>query len=375
MKNKGLGLSAKFLSAITAVYAVLIIILSFSFHYILKTNSEILKEILLTNNEYLLLKKSGMIIQQLGKDEIKEMQKLADNIREYCRDDEDFLWVLIFNKTYDENYFKVKSKIPMNPLMKIDIRKNWTVKEEKKTNYMQKALTGRVIDPIIYSSKGIYWQSIYYPFKIKDTTYVIEFFISSLRVSTALNEYTEVINRTKMNILYVTTIVTALVIIITLLFTHNFTRIIKNLSEYMRKAAAGEFNVSLNESADTDLNELALSFNTIVSELKGLKEKENLVRDMENKDSLNDLFKFGVNMLKENRFDDSINIFKTLTMLKPDGFGSYFNLGVAYAKKREYGSSLAMFNMALESNPNHEHTINYIGKVRKLQKLHEGNSS
>jgi len=375
MKKKGLGLSAKFLSAITAVYAVLIIILSFSFHYILKTNSEILKEILLTNNEYLLLKKSGMIIQQLGKDEIKEMQKLADNIREYCRDDDDFLWVLIFNKTYDENYFKVKSKIPMNPLMKIDIRKNWMVKEEKKTNYMQKALTGRVIDPIIYSSKGIYWQSIYYPFKIKDTTYVIEFFISSLRVSTALNEYTEVINRTKMNILYVTTIVTALVIIITLLFTHNFTRIIKNLSEYMRKAAAGEFNVSLNESSDTDLNELALSFNTIVSELKGLKEKENLVRDMENKDSLNDLFKFGVNMLKENRFDDSINIFKTLTMLKPDGFGSYFNLGVAYAKKREYGSSLAMFNMALESNPNHEHTINYIGKVRKLQKLHEGNSS
>jgi tetratricopeptide (TPR) repeat protein len=143
----------------------------------------------------------------------------------------------------------------------------------------------------------------------------------------------------------------------------------------MRKAAEGEFNVSLKETKDNDLNELALSFNTIVSELKGLKEKENLVKDIENKDSLNDLFKFGVNMLKENRFDDSINIFKTLTMLKPDGFGSFFNLGVAYAKKKEYNASLAMFGMALESNPDHEHTINYIEKVKRLQTLHEENSS
>ncbi|MCU0822107.1 MAG: hypothetical protein MUC95_06500 [Spirochaetes bacterium] len=375
MKKKGLGLSAKFLTAVAAVYAVLIITLSFSFHYILKINSDILKDVLVTNNEYLLLKKSGMIIQRLGKDEIKDLQKLTDNIREYCKDDDDFLWILIFNKTYDENYFKVKRKLALNPLMKLNIRKNWMVKEEKATNYLQKALTGRIFDPKIYSSNGVYWQCFYHPFKIKNTTYVIEFLMSSLRVSTALNEYAEVINRTKKNIIYVTSIVTAVILIITLLFTHNFTRIIRNISEYMRKAAAGELSVSLRETTDSDLNELAISFNTIVSELKVLKEKENPVRDLENKDSLNDLFKFGVNILKENRFDDSINIFKTLTMLKPDGFGSYFNLGVAYAKKREYGNSIAMFNRALESNPGHEHTINYIEKVRKLQNVDEGNSS
>ncbi len=371
---KRLGLSAKFLSAIAAIYAILIIVLSFSFHYILKTNSSILKDVLLANNEFLLLKKSGMIIDRLSKDDIKDPQKLADNIREYCRDDDDFLWVLIFNKTYDDNYFRLKSKIALNPLMKIEIRKNWMVKEQKKTNYLQKALTGRMMDPIIYSSNGIYWQSIYFPFKIKDSSYVIEFFISSLRVSTALNEYAQVINSTKKNILFITSIVTAVVIIITLLFTHNFTRIIKNLSEYMRKAAAGEFNVSLKETSDNDLNELALSFNTIVSEMKGLKDRENSGRDAENRDSLTDIFKYGVNLLRENRFDDSINIFKTLTLLKPDGFGSYFNLGVAYAKKREYARSLEMFNKALESNPNHEHTRNYIEKVTRLQKINEGNS-
>jgi len=139
----------------------------------------------------------------------------------------------------------------------------------------------------------------------------------------------------------------------------------------MRKAAEGELDISLKQTNDSDLNELALSFNTIVSELKGLKEKESLIKDMEQKDTLNDLFKYGVNMLKENKFDDSIHVFKTLSMLKPDGFGSYFNLGVAFARKKEYDNSLNMFRKALDSNPDHNLTTSYIEKVKRLQDINE----
>lgn len=374
MKNKRLGVSAKFVSAVAAVYAVLIIALSFSFQHILKANSDILKEVLLANNESFLLKKTAVIIDGLPDAEIKNLGSLAWNVYKSCKDDENIFWVFIYSRTSDENFFKVRKKIPFNTLIKPAIKETEIVKEKKNINYIKKAMIERAIDPVIYSSKGVYWQSVYYPYKIQNHTFVIEFFISSLKISTALNEYSEVINKTKKNILYITSIATVIVIIITLLFIHNFNHIIRNLSRYMRRAAEGELNISLKQTGDDDLNELASSFNTMISELKGLKEKEAVIKDMEKKDSLNDLFKFGVNMLRENRFDDSIHIFKTLTMLKPDGFGSYFNLGVAFAKKKDYNTSLDMFKRALESSPENELTLSYIEKVKRLQNLNEKNS-
>ncbi len=371
MKEKRLGVSVKFVSIIAVIYSALIIILSFSFNTILKTNSDILKEVLLTNNEYLLMERAEMIIEKLKNEEIKNLKSLSKLLYKYCNGDDNFLYAMVFSKTTDDDFFKVRRKIRLNPHIKLKIKRNSIVQEKKDINYLRVGLLEKTVDPKIYSSKGLFWQCIYYPYNIGKYQFVIEFLISSSKISTALNEYSVVINKTKKNIIFITGIVILAVVVITLLFIYNFNRIIKNLTKYMRRAAEGEMDISLKQTNDNDLNELALSFNTIVSELKGLREKESLVKDMEEKDTLNDLFKFGVNMLKENKFDDSISIFKTLTMLKPDGFGSYFNLGVAFAKKREFDNSISMFQKALDSNPNHELTNNYINKVKRLQGLNE----
>ncbi len=371
MQKNRLGVSVKFVSTIAIIYSILIIILSFSFHYILKTNSNVLRDILVSNNENLISYKAKMIIDRLKDDDIINTKTLSKSLYRYCKDDDDFLYIMVFSKTFDDNYFKIRRKIPLNPLLKIKVKKNRNVKEEKALNYLRQGMLRETVDPKIYSSNGLYWQSIYHPFKIKNRTYVIEFFVSSSKVYTALSEYSEVIKKTKRYIIFITGAVIIAVIIITLMFIQNFSHIIKKLSQYMKHAADGNLDVSLNPTNDNDLNELALSFNSIVSELKGLKEKDNIIKELENKETLSDIFKYGVSVLKEKRFDDAICIFRTLTMLKPDGFGSYFNLGVALAKIDDYGSSLEMFGKALESNPNHELTLNYIQKVSRLQELNE----
>ena len=142
--------------------------------------------------------------------------------------------------------------------------------------------------------------------------------------------------------------------------------LITSLSGHMKKAAQGSLDISLNPVEDDDLNELAHSFNSIVSELKELNKKDKIIKQLE-RDSSGDLFNLGVNLLKEKNYNDAIAIFKALTIIKPNAFGSFFNLGVAYAKKKEYGFSFDMFERALNSNPGHELTLNYIEKVKRLQ--------
>ncbi len=94
--------------------------------------------------------------------------------------------------------------------------------------------------------------------------------------------------------------------------------------------------------------------------------KEKLL-GLEKKDTLGDIFKFGVTLLKENRLEDAAALFTTLTFLKPEGFGSYFNLGVIYARRKDYAKSMDMFQRALQANPGNELTMQYIEKIRKLQ--------
>ena len=150
------------------------------------------------------------------------------------------------------------------------------------------------------------------------------------------------------------------------MYSYNFSLLIKNLAAHMKKAATGE-EISLDTIDNDELNELAISFNDIVSGLKELKEKDKIITELEKNHSFDDLFKFGVNLLKENELDNSIALFKTLTILKPEGFGGYFNLGVAYAKKKDYHTSLEMFGKALNSNSDHELTQKYIDRINRLK--------
>lgn len=370
MKKKRIGVSSKFFFAVAVIYSVLIIILSFSLHYILKTNSLVLREVLLKNNAQLIMMNSRIITERLSNENIDGIRELSQKLYQYCKDD-NFLKVIIFSKTADENYFKVLEKINIDSSFKIKIKEGQVVHEEKDINYLHKGMITSVVDPMIYSSNGAYWQSVYYPFILKKKNLVIEYIVSSSKISTALNDYSFILRKTKRHVAIVTCVVIVVMLIITFLFLQRFSMVIKNLSGHMKNAAEGNLDVSINPDVDIEFSELALSFNTIVSELKGLKEKDKIINELESQDTLRDIFKFGVDLLKEANYDQSIKIFQALTILKPEGFGSYFNLGVAFAKKRDYENSYSMFERALDSNPNHKLTMDYLEKVKRLQRIDE----
>jgi tetratricopeptide (TPR) repeat protein len=361
MLKRRSAVSTRFVITTAVVYSAIIILIVFSFFYILSINSNILKEILLKNNDAYLLKKVGLIIERLDEKEIKNINGLSGKIKDYCSKDNEFLCIMIFSNSSDENYFRIQKKISIDASFKIPAENNKLIQEKKDTNYLKTGLSKAVIDQTIYSLNNQYYKTVYYPFTIKNN-YVIEFFISTSEVITALNDYSEKINNIKKYLVITTACAVVIIIITTLLFNYNFSLLIKNLSGHLKKAAEGSLNIDMASIKDDDLNELALSFNGIFSELK-------LKKDMPG-----ELFKMGVNLLKQEKFSDSIAIFKTLLIIKPNTFGSCFNLGVAYAKSRQYNLSLESFGKALDANPGHEVTLDYITRVKRLLEAQKKNA-
>ena len=353
--------STRFVITTAVVYSVIIILILLSFLYILNISSGTLKEILLKNNETYILKKTGLIVERLNEKNIRNLKTLSKELKNYCSKDNDFLHVLIFSDTSDENYFKLQKEIQLNKSFKIKVARNKLIQETKDTNFMKTGLTQSVADPVIYSLNDQYYKNVYYPFTVK-SNYIIEFYISSSELITTLDDYSDKINTIKKYSVIVTACAIIVIIITTILFNYSFLVMIKNLSGHLKKVAEGSSNEDIPGIQDDDLNELAESLNGIFSELKS------------KKDLTGELFKSGVELLKQEQFADSIAVFKTILIYKPDTFGACFNLGVAYAKIRQYKLSAAMFEKALEANPGHKVTTDYISRVNRILEAQNKNA-
>ncbi len=353
--------STRFVITTAIVYSIIILLLAFSFLYVLTINSNILKEILQKNNDAYLLKKTGLVIEALMGKEIKNLKELSDKLKNYCAKDNEFLYILIYSNTPDENYFRIRKKISLNDSFKITAGYERPIQEQKDVNYLKAGISRPVIDQTIYSLNNQYYKTVYHPIQIK-SPFVVEFFISASEVITALNDYSEKINKIKQYSVIITAGAVVIIIITMLLFNYSFSLLIKNLSGHLKKVAEGSLNLDMIKAKDDDLNALALSFNGIFSELKT------------KKDMHGELFKTGVNMLKQGTYDDAIAVFKTLLIIKPNTFGSCFNLGVAYAKNRQFDLSLEMFEKALNVSHGHDVTIDYISRVKRLLEAQKNNA-
>ena len=128
-----------------------------------------------------------------------------------------------------------------------------------------------------------------------------------------------------------------------------------------------DHDINLNTAADQELSELALSFNSLIEEMRDLREKEKTILLPAEKDLLGDAFKQGVALLKDGDYINALHLFHTIIILKQESFGSYFNMGIAYAKLQDYDNSLPMFARAKALNPRYELTDSYIEKVNKLK--------
>jgi len=281
---------------------------------------------------------------------------------EFLGADEDILSFSVFTKTADENYYKVIKASSMTGGRKLPFTEGMQIMESSETNYLKKGLYETAIDDKIYFEDGTRFFNIYIPAKFGKKECVIQLSVSAEEYaanSANIEKETASLKKTLMVFIIMLCIIFTFLTFVQLEQMRAF---YKRMSGVAHSAAQGS-DLVMNPSADSDISELALSFNSLVGEIK---EKEKIIEELSSKDFLSDIFKFGVNLLKENRFDDASNIFSSLIMLKPDGFGSYFNLGVIFAKKKKYSESLEMFKKALEINPEHDMTKSYISKTERL---------
>ena len=134
----------------------------------------------------------------------------------------------------------------------------------------------------------------------------------------------------------------------------------------MKNASGDYYRFNIN-TVDDDLYTLAVSYNRLIDVHKS---KDEIINNYKNRNVFDDIFKIGVDYIKTNNFNDAEIIFRSLIVLKPDGFGSYYNMGVIFAKKKDYINALTMFSKALQMNPTHLLTQQYISKLTNFVKVH-----
>ncbi len=374
MKFLKTGISKRFVIIISVIFATLILSLSLTFNFLLNENYSLLERVLMRNQEDVLTEKAGAIVMSAREGAARGANGVAARLRRQMSEDRSLMGAIIFSQTADENYFRVIEVVTSDSSFDPGLKRGDVVRENRGINYLRQAVARPAVDPAIQTDRGLYWYNVYTPLQaspsIRSGGQVVQLIVSASQTMTTLNEYSSLV-RTMKRYIIITNIAAVLVVIFVLLhFMQNFSFLIKSLSKTLRKASQGEFVSGMNGAMDEELAELAESFNSLIDEMKELREKERQM-SLETRYSLNDIFKSGVQNLKENRLDDAVALFRTLLLFNPESFGGYFNLGVAYAKMKEYGNSLAMFRRAYDLNPSHEMTAAYIEKIERLQAQYE----
>ncbi len=365
MTRRGLTISRRFVIVVAAIYSLLIAATAVSVNMSVRRNGDILKKTLDVFTSDTLIARAMTVMDSVALTGADSPNTISSALNDACSEEKGFLHAIVYGKTADEEYFRVLGTVDIGGFSPGGVDRNETVKELKDINYLKEGLFRGVADPLVYSSGGNLWKNVYVPYRNKNRTWVIQFMMTSPAAVQAMEEFNDSTAAVRTVTVAVSAVLVVAVILLTVIFLNNYGLLISSLSRYMREAAGGNLQVSLNPAADAELEQLALSFNSMIEEMKEMKD----VNEKTATESIHAgaLFKEGVSLLREGRYDDAIALFRTLVMKGHYVFGSTFNLGVAYAKQRRYPLSLEMFSAARELNPEHRLTVQYMEKVERLR--------
>jgi hypothetical protein len=370
-QGKKPAFTSKFIITISVIYSSLIIGVAVFFNHVVVENNRIIQDTLIERSNDVFLGKTSTLTTGILLQKPENVRELNAAVREVCKNDSGVLHVLVFHRTGDENYFRLTDSIPVNSHLVMDIKKGDIVQEPSGIDYLKEGRIHAVIDPQVYTKEQYTWQSTYHPLALKNKKYILQYIISSDLQNIIHDAYSRANAASYRSLVIMTGVLVMAVIILTALFFQNYSYLVKRLAEYMQMAAGGNLDINLHPTGDSELNELALSFNTLIEEIRDIRaKKDSMEKQMADSDSddqtVKTIFNRGVASLKENMYDEAISLFKTLLIIKSGNFGCYFNLGVAFAKTRRYEESLEMFQKAKEVNPSYAVTDGYIERVEKI---------
>jgi tetratricopeptide (TPR) repeat protein len=402
------GISRKFVFFVLSVFLLSILLIAVSFRYVISENAGLVRSRLMASSEELLLERTGAIMEKVKSANYRTPADFSAALKRAVAAEPSILHILVFARTADDDYYRVLDKVPLNAAFRVEAEVKSVVALEGENEYLKRGVYAAAVDPSVYASGAFTWRNVYHPYSLNRRNLVVAFMASAGRTASALADYDRSISGIKRNVIIINIAAALLVFLAVGLFIQNYSLFLKNLAGYFGRASRGDLAVNISAPDGDEMQELAESFNGLIEEMRVLKERERAVSEKaaadkiagdkaveerapeeksreENaageetaeetaaveKDPVDDMFRMGVQKLKDGNLEDAVHVFRALQMIRPESFGSYFNLGVAYAKMRSYDASLEMFDRALELNPAHELARGYVEKVKQLKERYD----
>jgi len=366
MRYSKTGFSKKFILAVSIIYASLIIVTALILNWALKSTVQNASEILLKDNT----KGYSQIISIISDEakNIKDTALLKNYLREKSSQIKGITGINLYHRTDDECFFHVIDIVINNSSYVPEISAGQTVKPEQGLNIMKESLTKIISDSRVYTDGILRWQYIYAPLNMDKKLVLSQWLVSVSETEGKIFTLTKNYKAQKIIIFILSLIISAGVVGTTWLFYQNYSHILRGIASHLDKTAGGNYNIRIGLSDDEELNRIAASFNALVEDIRDWKIRADDIKEtmLEINSRCDKLFKEGVAALKNNNPEDAIVSFKTVTLLRPESYSSFFNMGVALAQLKKYQEAINMFAMSLEIKPDHEQSKIYMNRIESI---------
>ncbi|MDA3899128.1 MAG: tetratricopeptide repeat protein [Spirochaetes bacterium] len=280
-----------------------------------------------------------------------------NGLKARCTDKNIVAGFTLFKQSRDDRYgipiFSTESAIA-------DIEGKTMISDSDQTLF-EKAFIQIISDDKIYSEKESAFIIVYFPYDFENTRYIARALIPvSALMHLKIEQANHITNILKI-LLILSSFTFLLFFILSLIFSHQLRRIVARFSNSVQTALLKRELID-NNKTDKDFSQITENFNILLEEISEHKQTIDQLKLQSNDE---EIFKHGVELLKKKDFVNAEHIFRTLTFIKPSSFGSYFNLGVIYARQKRWDESLFMFQKALSITPEDALSQQYCKKISK----------
>lgn len=321
---------------------------------------------------YIMLSFSGTFVtQHLGKLSAQRAFYFTRSFKTHYNNNEiisvqnrNVICATLFAQSSDENFFTVET-IANTSSLKLPYQPGDTIQEQTEINYLKKALDQDTYDTEIYGNGDLYWHNVYLGFTENGMRKVAKFQITALEPYLYLKEYRQMDRLLIFATIIICTLAFVVLLYLSSLIYGRIRFFFRTVANAVTKVIAGDSTVTISE-LDEEVRYVAQTFNQLVTELH---EKNEQLRETEQRGIYTTLFNRAVGFLKKREYRDAEVILRTLIIVKPEKFAPWFNLGIIYAKEKRFAESAEMLRNALRIDPAHKLSRIYLDRVQQAARF------